>query len=358
MHRRRLLIGLVALAAAACGVRRDEREPGAAPSPPPSPEPAPEPPPEPEPAPPAEPDPAPSPDLPDPPEPAPPYEPVDAETHPTAKALGAAIAQALTTYDPHEPLEDVVARAAAGRHQDDDLEAAAPLYHAEGWSRGEVLYPQFGGLTDRRCSIMAVVRQVRGVPGGSTVEEVRTIDVRLRLDDGEWVFEALASAGGEPVERPDDLPPEAVAVLDDRRIELPDSARWDVHRGATSPVLLALMTRLAERTGGYAVCVLETGHPFHVFGTDRVSDHMRGRAVDIHRIADTLVIEDRVEGSPTDRAVGWLYDDDVGPIVGSPWALDGFGGRSFTDAVHQDHLHVAVPRPPGEQDPPPEEVAP
>jgi hypothetical protein len=29
--------------------------------------------------------------------------------------------------------------------------------------------------------------------------------------------------------------------------------------------------------------------------------------------------------------------------VGSPWDLDGEGDRrSFTDAVHQDHIHIAV----------------
>lgn len=28
--------------------------------------------------------------------------------------------------------------------------------------------------------------------------------------------------------------------------------------------------------------------------------------------------------------------------IGAPWALDGYGGRSFTDVVHQDHLHVGV----------------
>jgi hypothetical protein len=80
--------------------------------------------------------------------------------------------------------------------------------------------------------------------------------------------------------------------------------------------------------------------------------------VDIHRIADRLVIEDRGEGSATDRAVGWLYDDAARPIVGSPWALDAYGGRSFTDAVHQDHLHVAVPRAADEGDPPDEEATP
>jgi hypothetical protein len=353
VHRRRLLVGLVAVVAAACGVGR-ERDPQTSPTPPaptppsPSPEPDPEEPEEPEVDPVAE--------LPPAPEPAPPYEPVAAETHPNAKALGAAVAQALTTYEPGEALADVVARATDGRGERDDVEAARPLHHP-GWSRGEVHYPQFGGLTEDRCSIMVVVRQEVGRPDGSTRQEVRTVDVRLRLRDGTWVFDALASAGGEPVERPDDLPDEAVAVLDDERIELPDSARWDIHRGATSPELLALMHRLADRTGGYAVCVLESGHPINVFGTDRLSDHTRGRAVDIHRIADRLVIDDREEGSATDQAVAWLYEDGAEPIVGSPWALDGFGGRSFTDAVHQDHLHVAVPRPSDEGDPPDEELA-
>jgi hypothetical protein len=356
MHRRQLLLGLVAMAATACGLRREPssaEEGGPDAASPATPSPAPpgtEPPEDP-----ADPQP-PAADLPPAPEPAPVYAPVEAETHPNAKALGAAVARTLTTYEPEEPLENVVDRAADGRHERSDLDAARPLHHPEGWSRGEVLYPQFGGLTADRCSIMVVVRQTRGLPDGTIREEVRTVDVRLRLAGSDWVFDALASAGGEPVERPTALPDEAVAVLDDPRIELPDSARWDIHRGATSERLLALMHRLAEETGGYAVCVLESGHPINVFGTDRLSDHSRGRAVDIHRIADRLVIEDREEGSDTDRAVGWLYDEPSRPIVGSPWALDGFGGRSFTDAVHQDHLHVAVPRAIGADEPPDEEA--
>jgi hypothetical protein len=360
MHRRRLLLGVAALVASACGLGRDRQAPddGAAPTPevsPPTPGSTPHrdlPGPDPD-------DPEPSPpELPPAPDAAPLYAPVDAETHPNAKAVGAAVAQLLTTYDPSTSIEEVVAAATDGAGGSEDVEAARPLHHPEGWSRGQVVYPQFGGLTEDRCSIMAVVRQTLGLPDGTLREEVRTVDVRLRISGGEWRFEALASAGGEPVERPEELPPEAEAVLDDPRIELPDSARWDIHRGATSPDLLALMSRLAEATGGYGVCVLESGHPINVFGTDRLSDHTRGRAVDIHRIADQLVIEDRHEGSGTDRAVSWLYDEPSRPIIGGPWALDGFGGRSFTDAVHQDHLHVASPRPVDTEDPPDEDLAP
>jgi len=294
-----------------------------------------------------------------PPPPAPPWEAGEAETHPRAKELAAEIAQELTTYDPEDTPRDIADRVAADDEERDELlDAIQPLYHPGAWSRGEVEYPQFGGLTERRTSQMVVVRQTVGSASGETFEEVRTLDVRLQLRDGAWTFEELADAGGFPIERPDDLPPEAVAVLDDDRIDLPDSARWDIYRGVIERSLLGLMTRLAEEVGEYGVIVLETGHPYHVFGTDRKSDHLRGRAVDVHRIGDRLVIEDLEEGGDLHGTVEWLYEDRIRPIIGSPWALDGFGGRSFTDAVHLDHLHIAVPAPSDRDDVPDEELAP
>jgi hypothetical protein len=355
VHRRQLLVGLAALVAAACGVRRDEQADGSPPAADPDASPTPDPPADE----PADPDPVDPATLPPAPEAAGPYEPSPDETHPKAKLLGALVAQRLTTYDPGEPVEHVVDRAADGRSGGDDVTEAAVLVVDDGWSRGEVLYPQFGGLTEDACSIMAVTRQTIGQPEGRVTEVVRTIDVRLRLDDdGEWVFDHLASAGGDPVARPERLPPEADAVLDDDRIELPDSARWDIHAGHTDLAVLVVLHELAELVGAVGVCTLRNGHPVHVFGTDRVSDHTRGRAVDLHRLGGRFVIEDREEGSTTDEVVAWLYDHDLRPVVGSPWALDGFGGRSFTDPVHQDHLHVAVPDPVDEGLPADEELAP
>ncbi|GGI08592.1 hypothetical protein [Egicoccus halophilus] len=282
--------------------------------------------------------------LPPAPEMPPPYELHPDETHPNAKALGAEVAQTLTTYGPDETFEDVTGRLADGATRERLAEEAAGLYHPDAWSRGEVVYPQFGGLTADRASIMVVLRQTIGEPGADEARtEVRTIDVRLRLREDVWLLEGIASDGGVPVPRPDDLPEEAVAVLDDERIELPDSSRWDIHRGATEPELLELLTRLADEVGDVGVVVLETGHPYHVFGTDRMSDHLRGRAVDIHRLGGELVIEGHTSlESETRRVVEWLYDEPSRPIIGSPWALDGYGGRSFTDAVHLDHVHAAV----------------
>ncbi|MFA9446725.1 hypothetical protein [Egicoccus sp. AB-alg6-2] len=289
------------------------------------------------------------------------YEPHPDETHPNAKSLGAEVAQVLTTYEPGETFEEVTARLASGATRDRIAEEAGGLYHPGSWSRGEVVYPQFGGLTADRASIMVVLEQTIGDPGADEARvEVRTIDVRLRMQDGDWVLEGIASDGGVPVPRPDDLDPRVEAVLDDERIFLPDSARWDIHRGATRVELLALMSRLAEATGDVGVVVLESGHPYHVFGTDRMSDHLRGRAVDIFRVGGELVIEGRrSEQSATRRAVEALYTDAAEPIVGSPWALDAFGGRSFTDPVHLDHLHAAVrPASDDEPGPAPEERTP
>ncbi|MTV24811.1 hypothetical protein FTX61_05175 [Nitriliruptoraceae bacterium ZYF776] len=359
LPRRRLLVGAIAAIAAACGAGRDASDP---PTAAPDREPPPDPPPPPE----ELPDPPEPPDEPDEPEtghpPAPDAVPdyvvSEQETHPNAKALGAAVAQALLTWEVGEDLPEVVARATNDRAVDDDVAVAEELWHPDSWSRGEVVYPQFGGLTQERCSIMAVVRQTVGRADGTELTHVRTLDVRLRLRDGAWSFEKLASGGGTPVERPDDLPAEADAVLDDERIVLPDTARWDIHAGITTAPLLAAMSRFADLSGGYEVNVLDTGHPRNVFGTDRRSDHTRGRAVDIHAIGGNLVIEDRAEGSGTDRAVEAMYADEARPILGSPWALDGFGGRSFTDPVHQDHVHLAVPRPADEGDVPDEELAP
>jgi hypothetical protein len=102
------------------------------------------------------------------------------------------------------------------------------------------------------------------------------------------------------------------------------------------------MLDLADQTS-YEVAVLVTGHPYHVFETDRVSHHTMGQAVDIIRIGDHLVIDDRDENSATRVIVDWLYAHPDVLQVGSPWDIDGPGSkRSFADPVHQDHIHLAV----------------
>jgi hypothetical protein len=92
-------------------------------------------------------------------------------------------------------------------------------------------------------------------------------------------------------------------VLAHPRIELPDSAVWDIHRGRISDTLLAVMARAADEVD-YGVVVLDTGHPWEIFGTDRQSDHTRGRAVDIYRVGDRNVVDDRADGSAPTPSCG------------------------------------------------------
>jgi hypothetical protein len=202
-----------------------------------------------------------------------------------------------------------------------------------------IRYPTMGGYGNGRAAVMVVAEHLVWSSPDEVEREVRVFDVRVRQEEGRWVFEDLASIGGEHVERPEDLSETAGAVLDHEGIELPDSARWDIHRGAVEEPVLEAMLALADRAP-FRVTVFESGHPEHVFGTDRRSNHMRGRAVDIHGVGDEFVVEQREDGSELHELVRWLYEDVGVTELGSPWALDGPGGRSFTDEVHDDHLHI------------------
>jgi hypothetical protein len=197
-----------------------------------------------------------------------------------------------------------------------------------------------GGLAGGRASVMVVVRREAGGGSSPEVVETRTLDIRLIRTGGAWVFDDLASAGGTAAERPAGLSADARAVLDDPRIELPDSARWDIYRGSIAPSLLRLMAAMAER-GPYGVVVLRTGHPRHVFGTTRLSQHTVGQAVDLYRVDRSLVVERAVSGAPHSLARWLCRRDDLGQL-GSPWGLADADGRTFSDTVHQDHLHIAV----------------
>ena len=258
------------------------------------------------------------------------------ETHPDIKTAAIAVAVGLTTYEANDTVDGV-----ASRLPGEAMGVAGALHVPGAWSRGRVIYPQFGGLEPNSASVMVVIEQMIGAPDGVRVY-VRTLDIRMARTGGAWRFAELASVGGDPIAPPAALPEVALAVLNDPRIELPDSARWDIFSGRVSPRLLGLMARMADQAP-YGVVTLISGHPWEIFGTDRQSDHTRGLAVDLYRVGDAQVIDDRAEGGFTHGFVQWLYDQPDVARVGSPWALDGFGGRSFTDALHLDHLHIAVP---------------
>lgn len=288
------------------------------------------------------------------------WAPSDTEVHTAAKSAAARVAHTLTNYPVGTTPAELAGGVTSARRDRRALaRALRPLLDRERWSRGAVVYPQMGGLaplcgTPTTASVMVVVRQRLGRRDRVERTVTRTLDVRLGRTDGQWRFTGLASAGGSAHPRPPDLPPPARTVLDDPRISLPDSARWDIHRGAIAPTLLTVMAALAERTP-YAVTVLRAGHPVHVFGRGETSHHTSGRAVDIHTVDGRPVVESRgrdatrrptcatpaTNQDPVRRQVAWLLQQPQVREVGSPWDLDPPNRRSFDDPVHHDHLHVA-----------------
>lgn len=282
------------------------------------------------------------------------YEPIAGETYSNAKRVAGRFAEALLTYEAARRPRDLLRGALRG--VDETLDVASLEGRAErllvrgATSRGAAVYPQLGGLTigsgTDRASVMVVIAQ--HLSGGGNAKTVtRTLDVRLIRRGDVWRVEELADAGGAPVERAvEDLPDLAQRVLSEARIELPDSARWDIMAGSIDGRLLTTMLDLAG-VAPYSVAVLKSGHPRNVFGTDKISGHTLGRGMDIWQVAGRPVV---LQGPSTQSdahafTTSALEEFDV-PELGSPWDLDGppEPGKvkpSFTDAVHADHIHVA-----------------
>lgn len=285
------------------------------------------------------------------------------EPYAEAKTLAGQIAQRLLTYDPDTLPFLLAADVARETYQVPELAGALePAFHSGYWSRAEVIYPQLGGHVDDRMSVMVVAHQEFGRDDEPGRKVKRTMDVRLVQRDGEWVFDQLMSAGGDEVSRPADLSDLAIAVVDHPNIILSDSARWDIYQNVTSTNLLRLMLNLGEQWKYYVV-TLTTGHPVNVFGTDTESRHTSGRAVDIFRIGEANIVDSRSDKSAMhDIVAEWCTRDDISSI-GSPWrfvnpepdepsedelseepaeSVVEYKCRSFSDHVHQDHIHISV----------------
>lgn len=272
--------------------------------------------------------------LPEPPR----YVPLDGEPAADAKQLAADTVQALTTYGVGTADADVRRRLEALLVDPQIAEDAAGLRADDSASVGEIVYPQLGGLTDTQASAMVVVRQ-RLLRDGEERLVTRTVDVRLARTNQTWTVTGVASIGGSPPDPPAPLSSAANEVLANTAIDLPDSARWDIQRGGTDDRVLNLLLGIAA---GHtlSVTVLASGHPPNVFDSSSVSNHTRGRGVDIWAVDGQPVLSQRDPAGPLHALTSGLLALGVTEL-GSPWDLDGPGGAAFTNTVHQDHIHLA-----------------
>lgn len=198
----------------------------------------------------------------------------------------------------------------------------------------QVLDAQYGGLLGDSASVLVVTRSWRRagrqvVPGG------HTYDVRLSRVGTAWHVTAVHPSQPGPAART--LTPAARRVLATRRIHLPPAATRDVLSGQVhDSVLTALLT--VSRTHRPTVSVIRSGHPLHVFGTTRLSDHPLGRAFDTWEIDGHAVVDPRTPRSLVKDymhalAAAGSYN------VGGPYLL-GAAPQWFTDATHHDHVHA------------------
>jgi hypothetical protein len=110
-----------------------------------------------------------------------------------------------------------------------------------------------------------------------------------------------------------------------------------VASGQVHDSVLAALVALA-RDFRVGVSVVRSGHPVHVFGTTRLSDHPQGRAFDTWRIDGRAVVDPR-----TPRALVEEYMHAVAAArsynVGGPYLL-GAAPQWFSDRTHHDHVHA------------------
>jgi len=130
------------------------------------------------------------------------------------------------------------------------------------------------------------------------------------------------------------------AVLSHPDITLRPEARADLVQGRVAPRLLGALLVLATEHWLDDVGPFVTGHSLYVSGTDRISNHALGRAVDIPVVDGVAVSASNDRARAAARTLLSL-DAPLRPDeLGSPWAFHEPG--AFTDPMHPDHLHIGL----------------
>jgi cell wall-associated NlpC family hydrolase len=131
--------------------------------------------------------------------------------------------------------------------------------------------------------------------------------------------------------------PESIALLENKNVVLDEVGVADVRAGRIDPRVVAVLTKLSEDHKLTISCMC-SDHPTLTTGGS-VSNHHFGRGMDIAAVdgvpvnaANPIAREIATELSSLDPS----YRPDE---IGTPWPISGPG--YFTDADHNDHLHVA-----------------
>jgi hypothetical protein len=197
------------------------------------------------------------------------------------------------------------------------------------------------GVISRYSPVDAIFGAARYLCASGAGQHSRLASAIFAYNHADWnVREVLAQAQsyGQPA-----VTGEASALLSNPRLSLTPNARADLAGGIVDRRLIALLSALLTRHTLY-VGVFKSGHPMMI-----VTDNGLGGTVSTHyygRGADILM----VDGAPVSRlnraARGVVLElqasaAGVPAEIGQPWA-DLVGNGTFTNAVHQDHIHIGL----------------
>lgn len=161
------------------------------------------------------------------------------------------------------------------------------------------------------------------------------------------VIGAVAGGADDGTSAPSDTPPLAgepgeleAAVLSNAAIGFTPAAREDVIAGRVDPRVLQILLALAEAHELAPVGPFITGHTYFVKGATRVSNHVFGRAVDILGVDGAPVSRWNASAGDVMKQALALPSPLTPGEVGGPWIVSIGARSSFTNADHQDHIHI------------------
>jgi hypothetical protein len=202
-------------------------------------------------------------------------------------------------------------------------------------SMARIVTAQYGGYTPTSCSVLVVFDQWLLDRAGGIEETGSTWDVRLAMRASGWQVIEVYPA--------DPAAPASTLTKDERRlfgnpqVSLPYAARADVRSGDVADSVVNAIHALSADYR-IEVSVLLSGHPKYVFDTTRISDHTRGRAVDVWAFDGVAVVD--MGDSPAVHRFMRAAAETGAYQVGGPSNPDGLGTQYFSDLTHHDHIHI------------------
>ncbi|MEA2444197.1 MAG: hypothetical protein QOJ12_1489 [Thermoleophilales bacterium] len=147
--------------------------------------------------------------------------------------------------------------------------------------------------------------------------------------------------------------PEGVAVLNDKNITLDANGIADIKKGRMDPRLLSVLLEVSK-DHKIAISATTSDHPEHTAGGS-ISNHWYGRGCDISMVDGQPVRPGNNAAHALALSLAKLPSSIRPTEVGSPWQLP--GSADFSDAGHQNHIHVAFDNPISKSWTPPADIA-